>query len=144
VPSLLLPTRVAVVLLSTLAVVFAVGAYRLGFWNDEMPGPGLLPFAAAALLLPLLAVVWRECVPEEEPFRGSPLAATALTCAYAAVLPYAGFLLPTVILVVTWVRMFHRQGWGRAVLLGTGLTALATILFAVLLKVPMPLWPGRS
>lgn len=138
---LLYPTPIATLLLAGVAIGFAVGARRLGFWTEDGPGPGLLPFATASLLLPLLIVVLRERVPEEEPFRAMPLAAIVLTCTYAAVLPYVGFLLPTFLLVVAWVRLFHRQGWLRCILLGVGLTTAGTIVFDILLNVPMPLLP---
>jgi putative tricarboxylic transport membrane protein len=141
---LLLPTGTATLLLAATATVFAVGAVRLGFWTEDGPGPGLLPFAAAVLLLPLLVLVLRERIIDEEPFRATPLAAILLTFVYAATLPYLGFLLPTLVLAVAWVRMFHGQGWWRAVTLSVALTAAGTFLFAVLLKVPMPLLPAWS
>ena len=139
---LLLPTPVATLLLAAVAVVFVVGARRLGFWTEDGPGPGLLPFAAGCLLLPLLLLALRERVPDETPFRAAPLGAICLTCLYAAALPYLGFAIATVLLIVTWVRLFHGQGWLRAVMLGIGLTAASTVLFAMLLKVPMPLLPA--
>jgi len=139
---LLYPTPIAILLLAGVAIGFAVGARQLGFWTEDGPGPGLLPFVVALLLLPLLVVALRERVPEEEPFRAMPLAGIVLTCAYAAMLPYLGFLLPTLLLIIAWVRLFHRESWLRCTLLGVGLTAAGTVLFDVLLKVPMPLLPG--
>jgi putative tricarboxylic transport membrane protein len=141
---LLLPTAIATLLLAATAIIFAGGAVRLGFWTEDGPGPGLLPFATTMLLLPLLVLVLRERVTDEEPFRAAPLAAILLTCVYAAALPYLGFLLPTLVLIVAWVRLFHTQGWIRAVTLSIALTAAGTVLFAVLLKVPMPLFPAWS
>ena len=141
---LLLPTPVATLLLAAAAAVFVVGAMRLGFWTDDGPGPGLLPFAAGVLLLPLLVIALRERVPDETPFRAAPLGAICLTCFYAAALPYLGFAIATVLLIVAWVRLFHGQGWVRAVTLSLGLTAASTFLFGTLLKVPMPLFPPWS
>lgn len=141
---LLFPTGVAVLLLAATAIVFMVGAARLGFWTDDGPGPGLLPFATALLLLPLLVITLRESSTGEERFRATPIVAILLSCIYAAVLPYLGFLVPTLVLIVAWVRLFHAQGWLRAVALSIGLTAVGTFLFAVLLKVPMPLLPAWS
>lgn len=138
---LLLPTRIVTLLVALTALVFAVGGVRLGFWTVDGPGPGLVPFTAALLLLPLLVVVLREGVAGEEPFRATPLAAIATISAYAAVLPYAGFAGPTVALVVVWARLFYRQSWTRAVALGLGLTLAGAVLFGTLLRVPLPLAP---
>ena len=140
--SLLQPTRIAALLLTTLALVFGVGGFRLGLWSDNTPGPGLLPLAAALLLLPLVGLMLRERGPGEEPFKAAPVSAILLTCIYAAVLPRAGFLLPTFVLVLAWVRIFHEQQWVRASLLSMCLTAAGVGLFGAVLKVPMPLLPS--
>ena len=69
----LAPTHVGALMLGALVLVFGVGAFKLGFWMDEMPGPGLLPMAAAVLLVPTIAVMLREPAPAEEtPFTLTP------------------------------------------------------------------------
>jgi len=141
---LLLPTPIAVAAIAATAIVFAVGGWRLGFWTDDGPGPGLLPFAAAVMLLPLLVLVLREPVPDEEPLRATPLFAVVLSLIYAAVLPHLGFLITTVIYLTLWVRLFHQQSLVRAATLSVALTAAGTFLFAYLLRVPMPLLPYSS
>jgi putative tricarboxylic transport membrane protein len=141
---LLMPTPIAVAALAATAIVFAVGGWQLGFWNSDGPGPGLLPFAAAIILLPLLVFVLREPVPDEQPLRATPLAAVVLSLVYAAVLPHTGFIIATVIYLTLWVRLFHQQGLVRAATLSVCLTAAGTFLFAYLLRVPMPLWPYSS
>ncbi len=140
--SLLQPTRVAALLLAVLALTFGVGGLRLGVWVDGTPGPGLLPFAAALLLFPLVVLMLREENAAEEPFRAAPVAAIAISCLYAALLPRAGFIVATVILVLAWVRFFHEQSWLRAALISICLTAAGVGLFGVALKVPMPLFPA--
>jgi len=140
--ALLQPTRIAALLLTVLALVFGVGGLRLGIWSDNTPGAGLLPLAAALLLLPLTGLMLREGSVGEDRFKASPVAAIALSCAYAAVLPRTGFVVPTVVLVLLWVRIFHEQGWLRAALLSACLTAAGVGLFGLALKVPMPLFPA--
>lgn len=140
--SLLQPTRIAALLLTALALVFGVGGYRLGIWSDATPGPGLLPLAAALLLLPLIGLMLREGSRDEEPFKAPPLLAILLTGLYAAVLPRAGFVLPTFLLILAWVRIFHQQRWIPAALLGICLTVMGVGLFSLALKVPMPLLPS--
>lgn len=141
---LLLPTRIVTLLVAVTALVFAVGGVRLGFWTVDGPGPGLVPFGAAVSLLLLLVMVLREGVADEEPFRATPFAAIVIVCAYAAVLPYTGFVAPTVALVVIWARLFYGQSWTRAVALGLGLTLVSAALFRTALKVPLPLAPPWS
>lgn len=140
--SVLLPTRVAAVLLAALALVFGIGGWRLGLWVDGSPGPGLLPFAVAVLMGPMIALLLREGSAGDQPFERTPFLAIGLTCAYAVLLPRAGFVLATVLLVTLWVRFLHGQGWVRAALLAAGLTGAGVGLFAGLLKVSMPLLPA--
>jgi hypothetical protein len=139
------PTYVAAAMLAALAILFCLGAFRLGFWVDDTPGPGLLPLVIGLLLLPLLFVALREPIPSgETPFRGSPLVAVLLTVIYALALPYTGFVPASVILLMIWIRLFYRQGWIGAVVCSTALTAAGVVIFNVLLKVPMLLFPGWS
>lgn len=61
------PLRVATVMLAILAITFAVMSVGLGFWVDEVPGPGLLSFIAAFLLLPVLAAIfWGQPQADDE------------------------------------------------------------------------------
>lgn len=136
------PTYLAAGMLAALAALFGVGAFKLGFWVDDAPGPGLLPLVIALLLLPLLFVALREPIPSDEtPFRGSPLVAVLLTVIYALVLPSAGFVPASIVLLLIWIRLFYGQAWVGAIICSTALTAAGVVIFNVLLKVPMPLFP---
>lgn len=140
---LLAPSRVATAVLAVVAVAFAVGGWRLGFRDDDGPGPGLLPFAAAMVLAVLLVLMQREPAgPEETPFRLRPLIGIALCAAYAAAAPWIGFVPATLVLVAGWVRIFHGESWLRCGLLAAALTGAGVLLFGTLLRVPMPLFPG--
>jgi putative tricarboxylic transport membrane protein len=141
---LLLPTHVAVALIGAFAIVFGVGAYELGLWQTEMPGPGLLPFAVSLLLLPLVVVVLREKVLDETPFTMTPLIAIGVTLVYAAALPYIGFVIATLLLVIFWVLVLEQQTWLRAVLTSLVLVGAGLLIFVTLLDVPMQLWPRLS
>ncbi len=136
------PTYVAAAMLAGLAILFGVGAFKLGFWVDDAPGPGLLPLAISLLLLPLLFVASREPIPSDEtPFRGSPLVAIVFTVIYALVLPRTGFVPASIVLLLVWIRLFYGQGWIGAIICSSALTAAGVVIFNVLLKVPMPLFP---
>jgi hypothetical protein len=140
------PLRVVALMLAVLAVTFAVGSVGLGFWVDEIPGPGLLSFATAVLLLPVLAALfWSSPIAEDEPgFDFATLFALPLICVYALVVPYAGLVPGTIVLVVLWVRFFHRQNWLRAATLAVCLVAAFAVLFKFLLAAPIPLFPEWS
>jgi hypothetical protein len=138
----LLPTNVAGALIGALAILFGIGALGFGLWQDDMPGPGLLPFAVSLLLLPLAFIVLRENVPDETPFKATPLVATGVTLIYAVTLPYLGFIVATLLLIVIWVRLLEQQSWMRAALTSAILVMGGLVIFVVLLDVPMPLLPG--
>ncbi len=138
----IVPTYVAGVLLAVLALVFCIGAFKLGFWTDDGPGSGLLPFAAGAILLPLIAIAMREPIPEEETaFKVEPLGAIVLITLFALVLPWAGFAPATFVTLALWIRLFHQQSWMRAAVCSVCLTVLGYVIFHVLLKIPMQMFP---
>jgi hypothetical protein len=141
----IVPSYAAGLMLGALGLVFCIGAFRLGFWGDDGPGPGLLPLVAGALLIPLIVVALREPVPEgETAFRMPPLLAIGLALVYALVLSRTGFVPATLVLLVLWIRGFYRQSWLRAAICSVCLTAFGIFIFNVLLKVPMRLWPKLS
>ena len=135
------PINVAAGLIAIAAVAFGIASWRLGFWTDDGPGPGLLPFVTACLVFPVLLLILRENFDGEERFDGSPLFAIILLCIYAAVLPYLGFLIPTVALIVAWTTIFERKNILAGLLLSGFLVAFGWVIFVYLLRVPMPLLP---
>jgi len=141
----IVPSYVAGLMLGLLALVFCVGAFRLGFWGDDGPGPGLLPLVVGALLLPMIVIALREPIPEDETsFKIPPLLAIALMLAYALALPRTGFVPATLVLLLLWVRGFYGQGWFRSLACSACLTALGLFIFSYLLRVPMPMFPEWS
>lgn len=136
-----LPTPLLSTALAIVAVLFAVGGYGLGLWQDDMPGAGLLPFGAALLMLPLILRVFFERPAEETGFNLRPLGAVLLLIVYAAVLPYLGFIIPTFLLILIWVKVFDRRPILMTAIVAAGLTLAGAFLFVTLLQVPMPLIP---
>ena len=129
--------------LALLALVFGVGSFQLGFRQEGVPGPGLLPLVTSLLLLPIAGrlLLRPSDLPGAEPLRATPLVALAVLGIYAVVLPRGGFVGPTVVFLVVWVVAFHRRPLWQAVVLAVLLTAGAVVLFHVVLGVPMPLRP---
>lgn len=136
------PITVAAALIAVVAVAFGFASWKLGFWTDDGPGPGLLPFAAAILLAPALFLILREEFDSSERFHPRPLAAIIVLCIYAFALPYLGFLIPTVVLIVAWVRWLERQSLFRGLIIATFLIVFGWVVFVYLLKVPMKMLPG--
>ncbi|MBX3519209.1 MAG: tripartite tricarboxylate transporter TctB family protein [Xanthobacteraceae bacterium] len=135
------PVNVAAILIAAVAVAFGIASWRLGFWTDDGPGPGLLPFVTVCLLFPILFLIVREKFDDEERFKADPLVAIIMLCVYAATLPYLGFLVPTVALIVAWTTIFERQNIVRGIVLSGFLVACGWVIFVYLLRVPMPLLP---
>ncbi len=139
-----LPLSIAGALLALLGIAFAIESVRLGLWADGMPGAGLLPLLAACLLvaLALFLGVKGGLVPDEEhTLDRVPLKAIALLLAFAWLVPLAGFVPATVLMITLWTHYFHQQGWWRSAFLGIVLVAAGVVLFRVALSVPMPLFP---
>ncbi|HRF07659.1 MAG TPA: tripartite tricarboxylate transporter TctB family protein [Xanthobacteraceae bacterium] len=136
------PITVAVALIAAVAVAFGVASWRLGFWTDDGPGPGLLPFAAAVLLAPVLLLILREEFDSSERFHPRPLTAILVLCAYAFVLPYLGFLIPTALIIIAWVRWFEQQSFLKGAVIAAFLLVSGWVIFVYLLKVPMKMLPG--
>lgn len=137
------PVRVAASCFVALAVVFGAGAFRLGFRADGVPGPGLLPLVTSILLLPvaLRLLAKPAAAGSGEPFRRPSLVALPMLVAYGLLLPSLGFVLPTVVLLTAWGRIFHERPMARALVLAILLVVGAVGLFHRLLAVPIPLWP---
>lgn len=141
----IVPSYVAGLLLGVLGLVFCIGAFKLGFWVDDSPGPGLLPLVVGALLIPMIVIALLEPIPADETsFRIQPLLAIALILAYALVLPRIGFVPATLLMLALWIRGFYRQSWLRAAVCSVGLTGLGLFIFSFLLKVPMQMFPELS
>jgi putative tricarboxylic transport membrane protein len=135
---------VAAVFCALLALVFGLGAFRLGFWQEGVPGPGLLPFITSLALLPIaLRLLLRpRSVPEAGPLRAMPLLALAVLAVYGAVVARLGFVGPSLVLLAVWRRAFHGGSWRVAAVTSLALVIGAVLLFRTLLGVPLPLWPG--
>jgi len=127
-----------------LALTFGLGAFKLGFTTEGVPGPGLLPLLTSALLLPIgiWLVIRPGAVGASEPFHRAPILALALLAVYAVVLPRAGFVVPTLAFLTVWAMAFHGRSLRSAAAMSVGLTVASVLLFRGLLGVLIPLWPG--
>ncbi len=135
---------VAAVFCALLALVFGLGAFKLGFWQEGVPGPGLLPFITSVALLPiaLRLLFWPRTVPDAGPLRPMPLVALVVLAVYGVLVARLGFIGPSLVLLAVWRRAFHGGSWLAAAVTSVALVIGAVLLFRTLLGVPLPLWPG--
>jgi len=133
-------------------VIFAIGAgaaymaIEMGFGSARFPGPGFLPFWIASLLaltagVYFLARLGPDAVPRRLWERAAwrrPGVSAVIMLLFTLLMGWLGFFASTFLLFLTWLIAVERERWltvGAVSVLGT---LGAYILFAVLLKVPLP------
>jgi putative tricarboxylic transport membrane protein len=121
-------------------------AVEMGYGSARFPGPGFLPFWIASLLaltagLYFLARLGPDTVPrrlwERDAWRRPGLSAVIMLL-FTLLMGWLGFFASTFLLFLAWLIAVERERWltiGAVSALGT---LGAYILFAVLLKVPLP------
>jgi putative tricarboxylic transport membrane protein len=121
-------------------------AIEMGYGSVRFPGPGFLPFWIAGLLaltagLYCLARLGPDAVPrqlwERAAWRRPGLSAIIMLL-FTLLMGWLGFFASTFLLFLAWLIVVEQERWltiGAVSALGT---LGAYILFAVLLKVPLP------
>ena len=136
-----------VIVLFSLAVMWEDRALPLGTFHT--PGPGYLPMVLAVILAatgilvilgggdspPLTALSWTE---------GKHALGILVGCAFTALaLERLGYRLTVIILVAFLLSVVERKRPPVVVVAALGLSLGTFYLFSNLLKVPLPLGPGR-
>lgn len=133
-------------------VIFVIGAgaayaaVEMGYGSARFPGPGFLPFWIAALLtltagVYLAANLGCDANPQRlwEPSAWRrPCLSALVMLAFTFLMGWLGFFAATFLLFVAWLIVVESATWrtvGAVSVLGT---LGAYVLFAVLLKVPLP------
>lgn len=140
-----LPALLAYSLIAALGLAFALQSASLGYWVDGVAGAGLLPLFAALPLLLLVAVVAFNSLrsaADDGHSLAQPFIAIVALCLYAASLPWLGFILGTVLLVLVWGLLLYRKSWPRALALAGVSVLIAVLIFQLILNVPLPLKPA--
>ena len=112
------------------------------------PGPGLFPFIVGILMCVAALTCLRPMIRERNPIAFDfakalePSLLVAALVAFIVLLPRVGFVLPAMLLQVVTLQVFGMRGAWRRLLLAAVTTAVAVVVFEILLDVrfPAPSW----
>ncbi len=138
--------RIAAGALLTVGAGAAYGAIEMGYGSVRFPGPGFLPFWLAASLAVTAGIYLVACLGPDDTARPlwdpgtwrRPALSAIVMLGFTLLMGWVGFFTATFLLYLAWLVLIERARWttvGAVSVLGT---LGAYILFAVLLKVPLP------
>lgn len=134
--------RLAPALLLVFGLAAMYGAYQLGLGELGAPGSGLWPFMVASLMtLTALLLLFIDDPGDYEQWNRNALriAGGLLSLAVFIVLFEAiGFVIPAILMLLFWLRLFAKEPWRWAVPLALGGALVFYLLFDVALAVPFP------
>ncbi|MGW0804655.1 tripartite tricarboxylate transporter TctB family protein [Nonomuraea sp. NPDC002799] len=124
-------------------VAGGIGSLALGLGRLTQPGPGLWPFAISVVIVVLSAVlvVTGRKLEDTERFSKASLltAAGVVTLVLLAVLlPVIGFEVPSLLLVLVWLRWLGGESWRTSIVVSIATVAAFYVLFVLLLQIPLP------
>lgn len=133
-------------------VFFVIGsgaaylAIEMGYGSARFPGPGFLPFWIASLVVLTAGLYFlarlgsdtaRRRLWERDTWRRPGLSAIIMLL-FTLLMGWLGFFASTCLLFLAWLIVVERERWLTVVAVSALGTFGAYILFAVLLKVPLP------
>jgi putative tricarboxylic transport membrane protein len=128
--------------------LFCVSALRLGIAAPSAPGPGLIPFGAAALLVLFSLGTIAEALFTSKREEALPAIISRRSWAvftvlvvlflYALFMPRLGFVVATFLALACLFRLSEGQTWKRAIGASLFTTLLTYLLFSRLLGVGLP------
>ena len=131
--------------LVTLAVGLAGIALSLGFGLGTLtqPGPGLWPFviSVAVTALSLAQLAFGRRAEDTEVFtRSSALTGLGVLTlvGLAALLPVIGFEVPSLLVMVIWLRFLGGESWRSTAVISVVTVAAFYALFVLALSIPLP------
>lgn len=134
--------RLAPLVLLLFGVATMLMAHDLSLGEFRAPGPGLWPFMVAALLTGTAAVLLFIDDPDDyEPWtRGTVGIALGLVSlgVFIVLFQAIGFLVPAVLMLLVWLRLFAREPWRWAVPLAVLGAVAFHLIFVEALGVPFP------
>ena len=134
---------VAAVVPLVLGVAGATGSWRLGVRTLDNPGAGLWPFviSLALVLLGVALLVRARSDRSTERFTkgawGVGIGAVSLV-AYALLFERVGFEIPTVLVVIVWLKVIGSETWRSTLTIAGAAVAALYLIFIVALGVNLP------
>ncbi|MDP5183901.1 tripartite tricarboxylate transporter TctB family protein [Blastococcus sp. BMG 814] len=136
-----------------IGLYFAVGAYDLELGTMRQPDTGLWPFIVAVLLIVFsVGGIFTADRADIAPFGRiivRPLLGLIVLCLFVVLFDEVGLLLTASLVLLFWFRVLAREGWLMSLALAVGASAVAHLLFVVVLGARLPadviaqLWGGR-
>ena len=134
--------RIAPLVLLVFGAVAMLRARELSLGQLDAPGPGLWPFIVAGLLtLTALVLLFIDDPADYEPWtRGTAGIALGLVSlgVFIVLFQEIGFLVPAVLMLLFWLRLFAREPWKWAVPLAVIGAVVFHLVFVEALGVPFP------
>jgi putative tricarboxylic transport membrane protein len=134
--------RIAPLVLLLFGVVAMLQARDLSLGELSAPGPGLWPFIVAGLLtLTAFVLLFIDDPADYEPWtRGTAGIALGLVSlgVFIVLFEQIGFLVPAVLMLLIWLRLFAREPWRWAVPLAVIGAVVFHLVFVEALGVPFP------
>ncbi|SDF63757.1 putative tricarboxylic transport membrane protein [Blastococcus aurantiacus] len=134
--------RIAPLVLLLFGVAAMLQARDLSLGELSAPGPGLWPFIVASLLsLTALVLLFIDDPADYEPWtRGTVGIALGLVSlgVFIVLFEQIGFLVPAVLMLLIWLRLFAREPWRWAVPLAVIGAVVFHLVFVEALGVPFP------
>jgi putative tricarboxylic transport membrane protein len=131
--------------LVTLALGVAGMVLSLGYGLGSLtrPGPGLWPFAVSVAVnaLSIAQVAFGRQAQDTEKFtRSSALTALGVLSlvGLAALLPVIGFEVPSLVVMVIWLRFLGGESWRMTAVVSVVTVAAFYALFVLALSIPLP------
>ena len=117
-------------------------AYTLSLGELRNPGPGLWPFIVATVVVATAAILLFTDDPDdyETWTRGTLTIIGGLVSLGIFILLFEaiGFLIPAVLMLLLWLRLFAEEPWKLAVPLAFGGALVLYLVFETALGVPFP------
>ena len=109
-------------------------------------GPAFLPMVVSTLILAIgLVMAARAWAIDSPPVQAKTIKPVILVlmafAAFGLLIESAGLVVSSVVLVVMGARASEKFEWKHSIGLAALLTTFAVLLFTVLLKLPIPVWP---
>lgn len=120
-----------------------LGSIQLGIGEFTDPGSGMWPLVISSVIVAcsIALLIGGRRFWDAEAFSATSLHvlyATASLIVYALALPYAGFEIPTILLVFFWMKVIGRERWPISIILPVAMTTALWLLFVLLLRIPLP------